>query len=486
MIPTLALPRRQQPGAVGPDQPDAGRAAEMGHDPQLVVRGDAFADGDDQLDARVRGLEDRVGREPRRDEDHRGVRAGLGDGIGERVEHRDAVDVRAALARRHTGDHLGAVAAVVERVEAAFAAGDAGDAEPRPLVDQDAHRALHAHGRRCQLDRPLGGAEHGRLDEHAGQLGLGEESASLEIVGTVEAHDERHVGLHATEGFDQPVRDLVAAGDPAEDVEQHRADLLVGEDHFDGGDDRVGLRAAAGVEEVRRAPARLRHHVERGHHQPGAVAEDPDVTVELDVRQPALGRHPLLLVLGGPVAQGRVRGMAEERVVVERDLGVERTHGALRRDDQRIDLDQQCFLGHERCVQLRQHVAERAYEIAVDAGRERELAGVERLEAQQRVDVHRRDRARVLGRDGLDVDAALGREHDEGVLALRSKTTDAYSSAAISDACSTHTSCTTWPRMSMPRIASACARASTPSWASLMPPSLPRPPICTCALTTHG
>ena len=38
----------------------------------------------------------------------------------------------------------------------------------------------------------------------------------------------------------------------------------------------------------------------------------------------------------------------------------------------------------------------------------------------------------------------------------------------------------------MPRIASACASASSASLASLMPPALPRPPIWTWALTTTG
>ena len=36
----------------------------------------------------------------------------------------------------------------------------------------------------------------------------------------------------------------------------------------------------------------------------------------------------------------------------------------------------------------------------------------------------------------------------------------------------------------MPRIRSACWRASAGSAASWMPPALPRPPICTWALTT--
>ncbi len=38
----------------------------------------------------------------------------------------------------------------------------------------------------------------------------------------------------------------------------------------------------------------------------------------------------------------------------------------------------------------------------------------------------------------------------------------------------------------MPRIAFACSSASSRSLASLMPPALPRPPICTWALITTG
>src|SRR6478672_9183474 len=49
---------------------------------------------------------------------------------------------------------------------------------------------------------------------------------------------------------------------------------------------------------------------------------------------------------------------------------------------------------------------------------------------------------------------------------------------------STSTRCTVWPLMSMPRICSAFARASSGVLATLTPPALPRPPIFTCALTT--
>ena len=62
------------------------------------------------------------------------------DRVVERVEDGDALDVLAALARRHAGDDVRPVVAVVERVEGALAAGDAGGAQLGVLVDEDRHR----------------------------------------------------------------------------------------------------------------------------------------------------------------------------------------------------------------------------------------------------------------------------------------------------------------------------------------------------------
>src|SRR3954452_20574635 len=56
----------------------------------------------------------------------------------------------------------------------------------------------------------------------------------------------------------------------------------------------------------------------------------------------------------------------------------------------------------------------------------------------------------------------------------------------MSLAASIQTSCTMCPRMSIPRMFCACSSASTRLLATLIPPAFPRPPICTCALTTQG
>ena len=108
--------------------------------------------------------------------------------------------------------------------------------------------------------------------------------------------------------------------------------------------DLLRVRAAAGVEEVRRRAARLGDHVERRHDQAGAVAEDADVAVELDVLDALLLGAALdrVFVLG--VRELLVLGVAVERVPVQRDLRVERLHLPLGRDDQRVDLGERRVL----------------------------------------------------------------------------------------------------------------------------------------------
>ena len=59
--------------------------------------GDVLGDADDCLDPGVDRFVDRVGGEARKDEHERGVRSGLGDGLRDRAEDRDSLDVLAGL-----------------------------------------------------------------------------------------------------------------------------------------------------------------------------------------------------------------------------------------------------------------------------------------------------------------------------------------------------------------------------------------------------
>ena len=118
--------------------------------------------------------------------------------------------------------------------------------------------------------------------------------------------------------------DHVAAHDSAEDVDQDAFDVGVREDQLESLGHALARGAAADVEKVGRLAAVELDDVHGGHGEPGAVHHAPDVAVELDVvevvaRRLELGRVFLVLV-----AQLFDVLVAEQRVVVEVHLGVER------------------------------------------------------------------------------------------------------------------------------------------------------------------
>ena len=102
---------------------------------------------------------------------------------------------------------------------------------------------------------------------------------------------------------------------------------------------RSGRGAAADVEEVRGRAAGVLDHVHGGHGEAGAVDDAADLAVEPDIVEIVLGGLRLArILLRGIVHVGDVVA-AEQRVVVERHLGVEREHAVVLGDDQRIDLE---------------------------------------------------------------------------------------------------------------------------------------------------
>src|SRR5882672_9113227 len=116
-----------------------------------------------------------------------------------------------------------------------------------------------------QLGRAARRAVHGvcLLDDR--QRRVGQDLPALGRLVAVQAHDDRAVHRLAA---------LLKQRDSGHDPE------AVGHD--------LGGRAAADVEEVRRLDAaerlaRVGHHVQRGHDQAGAVADDANLTLELDV-----------------------------------------------------------------------------------------------------------------------------------------------------------------------------------------------------------
>src|SRR5436305_1866938 len=119
---------------------------------------------------------------------------------------------------------------------------------------------------------------------------VGQDLPAFDDVVAVQADDQRLGGLVAQDlqGLDDAVRHRVAGGDAAEDVDEDALHVGVVEDDVQPGRHDLGRRAAADVEEVGRLDAavllaRVRHDVQSGHDEPGAVADDADLAVELDV-----------------------------------------------------------------------------------------------------------------------------------------------------------------------------------------------------------
>ncbi len=120
-----------------------------------------------------------------------------------------------------------------------------------------------------------------------------------------------------------------------------------------------------------------------------------------------LGR--VLLVL---VAQLFDVLVAEERVVVEVDLGVERDHIAGAGDDQRVDLDHRGVERGEGAIHAEHELVAACDLIALEAETEGEPAGVEALHAGGGIDRGAQDFLGVTGGHLLDLHAAFGRGHD--------------------------------------------------------------------------
>src|ERR1051325_5903148 len=139
----LALIGCDHTRAVGTDQP---RRLVRHHALHAHHVGDrnAFGDANDERHAGVDRLQDRVGGKRRRHVDNRSVGVGGSHRLLNRIEDRDAFEIRAALAGRHAGHHLRAVLLARMRVKLSGRAGDTLGEDPRVLVDEDAHRAATA------------------------------------------------------------------------------------------------------------------------------------------------------------------------------------------------------------------------------------------------------------------------------------------------------------------------------------------------------
>src|SRR6478736_4601438 len=180
-----------------------------------------------------------------------------------------------------------------------------------------------------ELSGAAGRTVHGvdALDQRV--VGLGEDATTLVRVVAVETDDERLVDRVTVlrdqlERLDDAVGDLVARGDATEDVHEDALDGRVAEDDLEAVGHDLRRGAATDVEEVRGLDAAelltgVRDDVERAHDQAGAVADDADLAVELDVVEALLLRGGLKGVRVGLVLERLVVLVTELCVLVERD-----------------------------------------------------------------------------------------------------------------------------------------------------------------------
>src|SRR5918998_50762 len=152
-------------------------------------------------------------------------------------------------------------------------------------------------------------------------------------------------------------RGPLSGGELAEDVDEDALDGGVGQDDVQPVGHDLGRGATTDVEEVGRLHAAellagVRDDVQGAHHEPGAVADDADHALELDVVEVLLLGRGLQRVGRGGVLELLVLGVPEAGVLVEGHLRVQREDGAVGGLGQRVDLDQGGVLLGEDLPQL--------------------------------------------------------------------------------------------------------------------------------------
>lgn len=157
--------------------------------------------------------------------------------------------------------------------------------------------------------------------------------------------------------------------------------------------------------------------VEGAHDETRAVADDADLTVELDVVEVLRLGGGLERVRGRVVHELLVTRLAELGVLVERDLAVERDDVAVGDLRERVDLDEERILGDEGRPQGDEDLGDLLGDLGRELRQGDDLAGL--LDGHALVGVHRDlgELLRGLLGDLLDVHAARdGRHGEEGAV----------------------------------------------------------------------
>ena len=174
---------------------------------------------------------------------------------------------------------------------------------------------------------------------------------------------------------------------------------------------RDGLfgRSAANVEEVCGIAAEVFYYIHCRHSKPRAVHHARDVAVEGDVVEPVLACLDFLGILFVWVAELLELGVAEEAVVVERDLGVEADDFSVFGEDEGIDFNHRAILLPEEPVKAGDDCLELLLLfLFAEAEEERKLPYLEGLQADVGIHEHLHDLLGSFLRDLFNVHAAGG------------------------------------------------------------------------------
>ena len=174
----------------------------------------------------------------------------------------------------------------------------------------------------------------------------------------------------------------------------------------------LGIGATTDVQKISRHAARVLNDVHGRHRQAGAVHHAADISVELDVIQAVFRGLDFERVLFRDVAQFFQFGTAEEAVVVEVHLRVEREQASIAARDEWIDLHQRGVGFLERVVQTGHEFHGLIDLLGLEPEFKCQLPRLKRFKAETRSDVLLQDRFWPLGCHLLDIHAACSRGHE--------------------------------------------------------------------------
>ena len=176
---------------------------------------------------------------------------------------------------------------------------------------------------------------------------------ALDHVRTFETYDNRHPDPDFLHSADNALRDQITTHDSAEDIDQDRLDVVIGEDQFECRSNPFAGCSAANIQKVGRLTAVQLDQVHRGHGQTGAIDHARDIAIQRHIVQIVRRGFPFLLILLTWIAQLRQPLLAEQGVVLDVDLRIQREHVTAAGNDEWIYLDQACVTLQEQPIQTR-------------------------------------------------------------------------------------------------------------------------------------